>query len=374
MKINQDKSQHTLTGSLLKNSCSNLKVVDASTVLAGPSVGTFFAELGAEVIKIEHPKHSDVTRSWKLPSENKDSKISAYFSSINYKKKYRFLDLKSEDDKQSFLKEIESADILLMNFKMGDQEKFGLSDAILQETNPKLIIGKINGYGNESDRVAYDLILQAESGFMSINGTSESGPVKMPVALIDVLASHHLKEALLLALWQREKTNQGTSISVSLYESAVSSLVNQASNYLMGGKVPQRIGSLHPNIAPYGEIFETKNGDLVTFAIGSHQHFVKLCSVLELSDLPVDEKFSENQNRVKNRTELAEILKEKILDWNPQDLLSELRKLNVPAGKITSIDEVFQTELAQSMIREEEIDGVSTKRVTSVVFKEKNGN
>lgn len=357
-------------GNLLKNSCANLKIVDASTVLAGPSVGTFFAELGADVIKIEHPKHQDVTRSWKLPSENEDSTVSAYFSSINYKKKYLFLDLKKETDRTSFLKEIETADILLMNFKKGDQEKFGLSDNVLQTKNPSLIIGKINGYGADSDRVAYDLILQAETGFMSINGTPESDPIKMPVALIDVLAAHHLKEALLLALWQREKTNKGKSISVSLYEAAVSSLVNQASNYLMTGKVPQRMGSLHPNIAPYGEIFKTKDGDLITFAIGSNQHFVRLCDTLELSHLPKDIKFSENQNRVKHRTELASFLREKIIAFSTNKLLSSLQELNVPVGKITSIDEVFTTDLAKSLIREEKIQAVNTKRVSSVVFKE----
>ncbi len=154
-----------------------IRVIDASTVLAGPSVGTFFAELGADVLKIEHPKHPDVTRSWKLPIEKSDTPVSAYFSSINYLKEYASLNLKDTDDLNSFKDYIVSADILITNFKLGDAEKFGIEDSVLFKINPQLIIGKINGYGAKSDRVAYDLILQAESGFMSMNGTPDSGDI-----------------------------------------------------------------------------------------------------------------------------------------------------------------------------------------------------
>lgn len=347
----------------------NLKIIDASSVLAGPSVATFFAELGAEVIKIEHPGHADVTRSWKLPSEDESSEISAYFSSINYKKNYKKLDLKQVEDKNAFMQLIETADVLITNFKKGDAAKFGIEDEVLFQINPTLIHGKINGYGSESDRVAYDLILQAESGFMSMNGTPESGPVKMPVALIDVLSAHHLKEGILLALYEREISGKGKVVSVSLYDAALSSLVNQASNYLMAGKVPQRIGSLHPNIAPYGEIFETKDGALITFAIGSDTHFQKLCAELDLIDLPKQEKFSHNQNRVKNRVVLATLIGEKVKQKEAKLLLNKLEQLNVPAGKIKSLDEVFETPEAKKLVRSEKINGIETKRVTSVIFK-----
>ena len=347
----------------------DLLVIDASSVLAGPSVGTFFAELGARVIKIEHPTHPDVTRSWKLPKEKQASSISAYFSSINYGKEYLKLDLKNIDDHATFLQLLEKADILITNFKKGDDVKLRIEDTRLQKRNPRLIHGKITGYGNDSDRVAYDLILQAETGFMSMNGTQESGPVKMPIALIDVLAAHHLKEAILLALYQREKTNKGKTVSVSLYDAAVSSLVNQASNYLMANHVPQRIGSLHPNIAPYGELFHTKDGAIITFAIGSNIHFKKLCSVLNLNDIKDDNRFSDNQSRVINRKELATILQEKIKDLECSFVLSELQKLNVPAGKIKNLKEVFDEKNAQDLILEEEIEGVQTKRIKSVIFK-----
>ena len=348
---------------------NSLKVIDLSTVLAGPSVATFFAELGAEVLKIENTSIPDVTRSWKLPTEEKDATISAYFSSINYKKKYIQLNLKDKADYQTFLTLIINADILISNFKKGDEAKLNIEDATLRGINPKLIIGKINGFGTKSDRVAYDLILQAETGFMSMNGTNESGPVKMPVAFIDVLAGHQLKEGLLLALLEREKTGIARSVSVSLYDAAVCSLVNQAYNYLMENQIPQRIGSLHPNIAPYGEIFTTKEGDLITFAIGNDVHFMKLCLFLNLSETPTDIRFVTNALRVKNRTELQNILQAKIKEIPTDVILNKMLAENVPAGKIKNLEEVFSNPAAQNLIREEEIEGINTKRVTSIAFK-----
>ena len=348
---------------------SKLIIVDASTVLAGPSVGTFFAELGATVIKVENSSSYDVTRSWKLPSEDKNSIISAYFSSVNFGKKYIQLDLKNKEHHTQFLNLIKVADILISNFKKGDEEKLQIEDKALRRCNPGLLIGKINGFGKESDRVAYDLILQAETGFMSMNGTPESGPVKMPVALIDVLAAHHLKEGLLLAMLKKKDTGVASTISVSLYDAAVSSLVNQASNYLMNNHIPQRIGSLHPNIAPYGELFETKEKDLITFAIGSDSHFIKLCNYLELNELVEKTEFNSNQSRVLNRSELQRLLQEKIKSLSTIEILSEMNSLNVPAGKVKNLEEVFQNEELQKSILKEEISGIPTQRVSSIAFR-----
>lgn len=347
---------------------ADLKIIDLSTVLAGPSVGTFFAELGAQVLKIEHPKNADVTRSWKLASEDASESVSAYFSAVNYKKDYLSLDLKNEKDYATFIDHVQNADILLSNFKKGDDEKLNVTDEQLRSINPSLIIGKITGFGNESDRVAYDLILQAETGFMSMNGTSTSGPVKMPVALIDVLAAHHLKEGLLIALLQRNQSNEIKTVSVSLYDAAICSLANQASNYLMEQHIPQRIGSLHPNIAPYGEIFSTKSNDLVTFAIGSNQHFEKLCSFLRCEDLITDDRFKENKDRVKNRMQLFEYLQEKIKFLETEMLLQEMHQRFVPAGEIKNLQAVFQEQAAQNLIRTETINGKETKRITSIGF------
>ncbi len=348
---------------------SDLIILDLSTVLAGPSVGTFFAELGARVIKIEHPENLDVTRNWKLPEEDSKSDVSAYFASVNYGKEYLKLNLKIEEDRKQFLELVIHADILVSNFKKGDEAKFNLSDSFLRNINPKLICGKINGFGSQSDRVAYDLILQAESGFMSMNGTSESGPVKMPVALIDVLAAHHLKEGLLVALLRREKDGIGRTVSVSLYDAALCSLMNQASNYLMTGKVAQRIGSLHPNIAPYGELFQTKDGATITLAIGSDVHFSKLCKYLNLEELYEDLRFANNTSRVLHRKDLFELLQDKIQTLNAEELLKTLANDFVPAGKVKAIDEVFADQEAAELIRKETNDGIATQRVTSIAFK-----
>ena len=348
---------------------STLKVIDLSTVLAGPSVGTFFAELGAQVLKIENAAIPDVTRSWKLPSENQESTISAYFSSVNYRKEYLQLNLKSEVDYTQFLDLVKDADILISNFKFGDEAKMKLTDEYLRTINSNLIIGKINGFGSESDSVAYDLILQAESGFMSMNGTPASGPVKMPVAFIDVLAAHQLKEGLLLALLERQLNGNAKTVEVSLYDAAICSLVNQASNYLMAKKVPQRIGSLHPNIAPYGEIFKTKDQQLITFAIGSPIHFEKLCTFLGLENLITDIRFSSNQNRVINRQLLFEILQARIVDFTADELLSNMLQQHVPAGKIKNLEAVFAEKKAQDLVRSEVIDNTETKRLTSIAFK-----
>jgi crotonobetainyl-CoA:carnitine CoA-transferase CaiB-like acyl-CoA transferase len=348
---------------------STLKVIDLSTVLAGPSVTTFFAELGARVIKIENKRMPDVTRSWKLPSEDPKSGVSAYFSSVNYKKEYLQLDLRNEEDYRYFLELVTDADILVSNFKKGDEEKLAVTDSILRTTNPGLIIGKISGFGSESDRVAYDLILQAETGFMSMNGTLESGPVKMPVALIDVLAGHHLKEGLLVALLEREQGNAVKTVSVSLYEAAVCSLMNQASNYLMAGQIPQRMGSLHPNIAPYGEIFKTKDDQVITLAIGSDAHFVKLCTVLGVKELPSDTRFVSNTKRVQHREILFKLLAEPILLRSADELLESLLAEHVPAGKVKNLAEVFSNNEARALVKEETIDGQHTKRVKSVAFR-----
>jgi crotonobetainyl-CoA:carnitine CoA-transferase CaiB-like acyl-CoA transferase len=347
---------------------TGLKVIELATVLAGPHVGMFFAELGAEVIKIEHPTHPDVTRSWKLPTEKPENPISAYFSSVNYKKQYIQLDLTKAEDNNDLQQLLSDADILLTNFKKGDDVKFNLTDTELQQKYPQLIIGKISGFGSDSDRVAYDLILQAETGFMSMNGTPESGPVKMPVALIDVLAAHQLKEGLLLALLNRHKTNKGAIVQVSLYDAAVSSLVNQASNYLMNKHIPQRIGSLHPNIAPYGELFKTADEKLITFAIGSQTHFDKLVTILNLKTLLNDKRFISNQQRVVNRIQLAEILEEKIALLNSTQLLNKLHQQFVPCAEVKNLREVFKTQESKHLIREEVIDNKKTKRVTSIAF------
>lgn len=350
---------------------SELKIIDLSTVLAGPSVGSFFAELGAQVQKIENPNRRDITRDWKLPQEDKNSPVSAYFSSVNYGKKYINLDLTKDQQREVLFEKLKSADIILMNFKKGDQEKLKISDEKLHQINPQLIIGKINGFGKDSNRLAYDLILQAETGIMSMNGTIESGPVKMPVAFIDVLAAHHLKQAILIELIIRNQSEyyKGKVINVSLYDAAVSSLVNQASNYLMQGFIPERMGSLHPNIAPYGELFETSDGKIITFAIGSNRHFSSLCNFLQLKELPVQHKFKDVQDRVENRQELYQILLPEVKKLKAENILNKMKILKIPCGEVKNLEAVFATKRAKDLIKEETINGVNTKRVSAIAFK-----
>jgi crotonobetainyl-CoA:carnitine CoA-transferase CaiB-like acyl-CoA transferase len=348
----------------------NLKVIEVASVLAGPSVGLFFAELGSEVIKIENKKtKGDVTRSWKLPSEDKNTNISAYFCSVNWHKTYQFVDLSNSSDLQIVKNLIDDADIVILNFKKGDDIKFELDYTTLKKTNSKLIYGNITGFGEESDRVAYDLILQAETGFMSMNGTPSSGPVKMPVALIDVLAGHQLKEGLLVALIERFETGLGSKVSVSLYDSAIASLANQATNWLMGNHVAKPIGSVHPNICPYGELFTTKDNHTVTFAIGSNKQFINLCKTIGLDLLIKDELYLNNVNRVKNRESLSVLLSKKVKDWNACALIKLLHLKFVPVAKINTIEDVFNDPMAQSLILLEQINGINTKRVKTVIFK-----
>lgn len=354
---------------MIEDIFKNLVVIDVSTVLAGPSVATFFAELGAQVVKIENPKIPDVTRSWKLANESQSSSISSYFSSINYKKKYLQIDLKSEEGLTQFYNLVSDADILISNFKFGDEEKLKITEKQIYSINPSLIWGKINGFGAENDRVAYDLILQAETGFMSMNGTKESGPVKMPVALIDILAAHQLKEAILIALYHRKLTNEGKSVSVSLYDAAITSLANQASNYLMSGHIPERIGSLHPNIAPYGEIFETKDKEKITFAIGSQVHFEKLCGIIGYNDLITNSLYKSNAERVKNRQTLYQEMNTRICQLNSNDIIQNCHVNHIPVAKINSLDKVFSKQEAIDLVRSETIDSIDTKRVTQIAFK-----
>ncbi|MFM1892930.1 MAG: hypothetical protein RIQ90_96 [Bacteroidota bacterium] len=344
-----------------------LTVIDLSTVLAGPSVGTFLAELGASVIKVEHPVHKDVTRTWRIPGET--GAVTSYFSSINYKKQYRSLDLKNSEDLDGLWNLLASADILLMNFKASDYESFGLSPESLKKAFPSLITATINGFGDESDRVAYDLILQAESGFMAMNGTPDSEPLKMPVALIDVLAAHHLKEGILLALLQRNKTGKGAWISVSLYDAAVSSLTNQASAYLMHGFIPKKQGSLHPNIAPYGEIFTSKDGKQLTFAIGSNRQFEQLCTLLGCDDLAKETAFLDNVDRVKNRTALADKLGPWIAQHEASVLVDGAAERFIPMGLIKDLGEVFENPAAKRLIRSETVEETLTHRVTQIAVK-----
>lgn len=353
-----------------KSLFKNLKVVELASVLAGPAVGQFFAELGATVIKIENKKTGgDVTRSWRLSKEDKTKPTSAYFHSVNWGKESVFLDLKEAEDHQVALNYIQSADVVIANFKMGSATSLGMDYEQLKKLNPKLIYANLTAYGETNPMPGFDVLLQAETGFLYMNGEPNRGPVKMPVALIDLLSAHQLKEAILIALWKRERTEIGSFITVNLAESAIASLANQASNWLNEGFIPQKMGTQHPNIAPYGDIFKTKDNKEIILAIGTEKQFVELCNCLNDSQLVEDERFGTNTNRVKHRVLLQQKLTLLFLQFDQQVLLARFRKAKVPAGVIRDMKAVFDWEMGRKMILEEEKDGEVSKRVRTVAFK-----
>ncbi|MBS1637607.1 MAG: CoA transferase [Bacteroidetes bacterium] len=348
----------------------DLRVIELAGVLAGPSVGLFFAELGAEVIKIENPAtHGDVTRSWKLRTEDGDSDTSAYYWSVNFGKTVHFLNFSLAADLEVFYELVKGADIVISNYKLGDDQKLKVSDDILRKLNPGLIYASINGFGKDSPRTAYDLVLQAESGFMYMNGEAGSPPVKLPVALIDILAGHQLKEAILIALLHRAKTGLGARLSVSLFDSAVASLANQATNWLIAHHLPEAQGSLHPNIAPYGELFQTRDHQLITFAIGSNKQFVHLCRLAGMPELANDPSFSENQQRVIHRTELYDKLKQAIAGISFTEIYEACLKLDIPIGKIRNMKDVFELGEARAMLRSFSYNNKAYQAVSSIAFK-----
>ncbi|MGB0525148.1 MAG: CaiB/BaiF CoA transferase family protein [Flammeovirgaceae bacterium] len=322
------------------------RLVELANVLAGPSVGQFFAELGAEVIKVENPKtNGDVTRNWKLPTEGETS-VSAYFSSVNWGKTSILLDMKNPTDKEQVYELVRDCDLVVASFKPGDAQKLGLDYETLSAINPRLIYGCITGYGETDDRVGYDAIIQAEAGFMHMNGEPEGKPTKMPVALVDVLAAHQLKEGMLLALIQRMQSGKGAKVSVSLIEAAISALVNQATNWLNAGHISQRMGSEHPNIVPYGTVFTTKDQQAIILAVGTDKQFNLLCNILNLSE---DERFATNPLRVKHKAQLLPLLYEKIKEWEVNELMKLLGDAKVPAGIINQMDGVFELPQAKAI-------------------------
>ena len=328
----------------------NLKIVELTSVLAGPAVGMFFAELGAEVIKIENIKTGgDVTRNWKLPTESKDG-LSAYYKSVNWGKTSLLMDLTNIHDRAEVLELIESADIVIANYKKGSAAKLGLDYDTLRQLNPKLIYANLTAFGENEEGVGFDVLLQAETGFMFMTGEPGRPSVKMPVALIDLLAAHQMKEALLVALLERERLGCGSFISVSLAQSAIASLANQASNYLNESFIPQKMGAQHPNIAPYGDIFTTKDQQDIILAVGTEKHFALLCTILDIPELNSDERFTTNAQRVINRKALIQLLQDAIQKYDRSTLLEALQEQKVPAGVIKNMKEVFEAAYAREMV------------------------
>lgn len=342
--------------SQFRDLCSELKIIELASVLAGPSVGAFFAEFGASVIKVENPRTSgDVTRSWRTAGEQNTSDISAYFASVNFGKRSLALDISQQQGRAVLYALLGAADVIIASYKPGDAEKLGVAYDEVKKHNPSIIYGHITGYGNDSSRAGYDAIIQAETGFTSMNGTNEM--CKMPVALMDVLAGHQLKEAILMALWSREKTGSGCYIPISLYDSALSGLVNQASNFLNAGHVPKPLGSDHPNIVPYGTLYQCKDGQYLILAVGNDKQFAELMDILKLE---INPKFETNHGRVQNREELKSVLADSLKSMDRDALLEKLHDASIPAGELNDMEHVFTNSAALNMVVEN--DGVRSVR------------
>lgn len=328
----------------------HLKVIELASILAGPAVGQFFAELGADVLKVERPEGGDPTRGWRLKGEESPDGMSAYFCAVNWGKRSVTLDLKTQSAQLDGL--LEGADVLLVNFRPGS----GLALESLRARFPRLVIGSVTGYGPDHPRPGFDALIQAESGFMDLNGLPGGPAARLPVALLDLMTAHQLKEGLLVALLERERTGQGALVEVSLWDSALASLANVASNVLMAGWKPERSGTEHPNLFPYGTLINSE----VLVAVGTDRQFEGLCRVLERPDLA--ERYRANPQRVEAREELRPQLQAAAARFTTEQLLTGLEREKVPAGKLQNAQEALESPAARALLLEHE--GIRSLRTT----------
>jgi formyl-CoA transferase len=312
----------------------------------------FLGDLGAEVVKVEQPGAGDDTRGWGPPFAGGES---AYYLSINRNKRSLTLDLKSPPAVELLRELVKVADVIIENFRPGTMERLGLGEKELRELNPRLIYASLTGFGADgpmSDWPGYDLIVQAWGGLMSITGTPDGEPVKVGVAIIDLVAGLMLGKAITAALFAREKIGVGQRIDTSLLEAEVASLINVGSNYLVGGKVPARWGNAHPNIVPY-QNFQTADGYLV-IGVASEVIWKRFCEAIGRRDLTNDLRFADNSKRVENRRELIELLSETFLQRQSGAWFKLLTDAEVPCAPVQTIDQVFQAPqvLQRSMLIE----------------------
>jgi crotonobetainyl-CoA:carnitine CoA-transferase CaiB-like acyl-CoA transferase len=344
-------------------------VLELAAVLAGPQVGQFFAELGADVLKVEPPA-GDVTRSWRTPADDPNSSVSAYFAASNWGKTSLVLDLRQPADQAELLRLAAAADVVLASYKPGDAAKFGVTYAALAAANPRLIYAQLTGYGSQNPRPGYDAVLQAEAGFMHLNAPSpHEAPQKLPVAFIDLFAAHQLKEGILTALYQRERTGQGALVEVSLYESALASLANQGATWLTTGHDPVPLGSSHPGIVPYGPVYRAADGQRFVLAVGTDAQFRTLCEVLQRPHWAAELRFATNPARVRHRAALHELLLTRIAELNGWALLHELARLGVPAGAVRSVGEALDMEQAQAMLLPPQVPQFPYRGLRTVAFR-----
>lgn len=336
----------TVAGSL-----SGLRVLDFSRVFAGPYCTQMLADLGAEVLKIERPGAGDDTRAWGPPFHGDQS---AYFLCLNRGKRSLELDLGSDDGLAQARELAARADVLVENFRTGWMKERGLDYDALRERNPGLVYCSITGCGQDGPDAGlpgYDFLIQARSGLMSITGDPAGPPMKVGVAVSDLIAGLHAAAGILAALHRRSLTGEGACIDVSLLDCQVAGLANVAGSHLVSGAEAARLGNEHPNIVPY-QVFHAADGPFV-LAVGNDGQWRRCCEALGRPDLAAEERFSTNPSRVRHRAELAAILSE-VLARRPRDAwLRELRRVGVPAGPVQTVSEALRDPqvLARGMIQ-----------------------
>ena len=323
-----------------------LRVLDLTRVLAGPWATQMLADFGADVIKIEKPGEGDDTRGWGPPFiRNGDGSLgdAAYFQSANRGKRSVCIDMAKPEGQLIIQNLARQSDVVVENFKVGGLKKYGLDHVSLSAINSRLIYCSITGFGQTgpyANRAGYDFMIQGMAGVMSITGEPEGQPMKMGVAFSDIFAGLHAVIGIQAALFHREKTGMGQHIDISLLDSQVAVLANQALNYLVGGKVPQRLGNAHPNIVPY-QTFESADGHII-IAVGNDRQYAEFCGVIGAQHLAHDDKFKTNRSRVENRQQLVPLLAKFMKAKTTAEWVAALESAAVPCGSINSIDQVFE--------------------------------
>lgn len=336
---------------------SHLRVLDLSRVLAGPWAGQILADLGADVVKVERPGAGDDTRHWG-PPYLKDAKgqatgEAAYYLAANRNKQSLTVDF-TQPQGQTLLRELAAkSDILIENFKVGGLAAYGLDYATLKAINPRLIYCSITGFGQSgpyAKRAGYDFMIQGLGGLMSLTGRAENeegaGPVKVGVALTDILTGLYSTAAILAALASREQTGEGQHIDMALLDVQVACLANQAMNYLTTGVSPRRLGNAHPNIVPYQD-FPTADGDFI-LTVGNDSQFRKFCEVAGLAGVADDPRFSTNQGRVAHRAELIPLIRQATVFKTTREWIVALEQAGVPCGPINDLEQVFADPQVQA--------------------------
>ena len=323
-----------------------LRVLDLSRILAGPSCAQTLGDLGADVIKIERPDKGDDTRGWGPPflkdRDGNDTLESAYFMSTNRNKRSLTIDISSQEGLEIINDLIDKSDVLIENFKVGDLKRRGLDWDTVHARNPNIVYCSITGFGQSgpyATRPGYDFVVQGMGGLMSITGETEGMPMKVGVPISDIMAGMYATVSILAALRERDQTGSGRHIDISLLDCQVGWLYNQASNYLIGGTEPQRLGNAHPNIVPY-ETFATADGH-INLAVGNDNQFERLCQAIERPDLVDISRSATNTQRLVNRNAILIEIRSEFTKRSSSKWLADLQTAGIPCGPINTLAQVF---------------------------------